>query len=85
MYKDYDCFILIKKIPGDSFVEVGTRGTVLMTFSYSPPTYEVEFVERGGYNIGNTTYTLTEEYMGTWVQTDCSPENDKSDNPVEQK
>ena len=63
IYKEHDCFILTKKIPNEDFVDVGTRGTVLMILSHLPPVYEVEFVTDEGRNFGNRTYTITEEFM----------------------
>ena len=63
MYNEYDCFFLMKHIPEDAFVDVGTCGVVLMVLSDSPPVYEVEFCDGKGGNIGNRTYSLSEEYM----------------------
>jgi len=63
MYNEYDCFLLTKQIPNDTFVEVGTCGVILMILNDSPPVYEVEFGDGKGGNIGNKTYTLSEEYM----------------------
>ena len=63
MYSEYDCFVLTKKIPNDTFVDVGKCGVVLMVLSNFPPIYEVEFVDNEGRNIGDTTYALSEEYM----------------------
>ncbi len=63
MFNEYDCIKLKKKIPNDDCVDVGTSGVILLILNCSPPVYEVEFTDSEGNNIGEKTYTLTEEYM----------------------
>ena len=68
MFHEYDCFILTKSIPGEeNEIPVGEQGVVLMVYSYDPPAYEVEFVDKDGRNLGKKgTYTITENYMKPW-------------------
>ena len=70
MFEMYDCFILTKKIPGaEDEIPVGYVGVVLMVYSHDPPTYEVEFVDKDGGNLGKEgTYTITEDYMKPWKE-----------------
>jgi hypothetical protein len=64
MFQEYDCFILTKDIPGEVELHQGTSGVVLMILGNDPPTYEVEFVNSMGNNMGyKFTYTLTEDFM----------------------
>jgi hypothetical protein len=63
MYDEYDTFILAKELE-DNTIKKGTRGVVLMILDTSPYTYEVEFPDDKGGNIGeNMTYTITEQFM----------------------
>jgi hypothetical protein len=67
MYKEYDCFILKKEIPGEYEIQIGQKGVVLMVLgrhsNYSS-TYEVEFLDDEGFNLGSQpTFEITEDYM----------------------
>jgi len=65
MYKEYDTFILTKRISGEN-IPLGTPGVILIIHSSDPPEYEVEFPDETGRNLGSKpTFTLTEEYMKT--------------------
>jgi hypothetical protein len=62
MFIEHECFILVKKIPGEDEIPLGMRGVVLMV--YSQDDYEVEFVDDRGYNIGTQpTFTLKKDFM----------------------
>ena len=70
MFQEYDCFVLSKLIPNENAIKKGTIGVVLMVLSDSPPTYEVEFVDEFGKNIGSSpTYTLVEDSMQKYFST----------------
>jgi hypothetical protein len=66
MFKELDCFVLLKSIPNDDTIPVGASGVVLMRFDEPSVAYEVEFtIPEAPYNMGNQlTYTLDESYMG---------------------
>lgn len=60
-FRVYDTFRLVKRIPSDSTVPVGTPGVVLLVFDDA---YEVEFPDGLGASIGAMiTYTLTLDYL----------------------
>ena len=62
MFQEYDTFVLKRELPS---VPVGTVGVILMVFDGSPLSYEVEFPNGQGGNLGDEiTYTLTEDFMG---------------------
>ena len=64
MFKEYDCFVLMKEIPNEPNIKIGMRGVILMVFGGEPCAYEVEFVDTNGFNIGSEiTFTLSEDYM----------------------
>ncbi len=46
MLDEYEYVELTENL--DSTLRAGTRGTVVMVYSSSPPEYEVEFVDRHG-------------------------------------
>lgn len=50
---DYDVVKALKKL--DSAVSTGTTGTVLMVFTTTPPSYEVEFVDDAGESLAVLT------------------------------
>jgi hypothetical protein len=62
MFKQFDCFRLTKPIPNEPLAaSVGSVGVVLEVWLDS---YEVEFVDANGVNIGYpATFILTEDYM----------------------
>jgi len=63
MFNEHDVFILQRALP-DGTVPAGTRGVVLMVFGGSPCSYEVEFPDGHGGNLGaEITYTLTDDDM----------------------
>ncbi len=67
MFEEYDRFQLVKNIPSAPEIPIGQVGVVLMKYAVAPPNinaYEVEFVIEGGYNLGDATYTITEDMMG---------------------
>ena len=67
MFNEHDCFVLTKAIPNEPEVKVGMRGVILMVFGGDPCDYEVEFVDKNGYNIGSElTFTLSEDYMSPY-------------------
>ncbi len=66
MFEEYDCFILKKSIPTVPEIPLGIIGVVLLKLgvdSNGMKMYEVEFVDNNGYNLNNTTYTISENYM----------------------
>ena len=63
MYNEYDTFILAEPLT-DTTIPVGTRGVVLMVLGGVPPSYEVEFPDGKGGNLGNdVSYTISARYM----------------------
>ena len=63
MFNEYDTFILSQPL-ADATIPVGTRGAVLMVLGGEPISYEVEFPDGRGGNLGkDISYTITEEFM----------------------
>lgn len=63
MYDEYETFILAKEL-SDKTIPKGTSGVVLMILDTNPCTYEVEFPDGKGGNLGKElTYTITEIFM----------------------
>ena len=63
MYDEYETFILAKELT-DKTIPKRTLGVVLMVLDTAPYTYEVEFPDGKGGNLGNeVTYTITEQFM----------------------
>ena len=61
MFREYETFALTQELPG---IPDGTVGVVLMVFGGTPCSYEVEFPDGQGSNLGDQiTYTVTENYM----------------------
>ena len=60
---EYETFILAKPL-ADTTIAVGSRGVVLMALGGKPETYEVEFPDGEGGNIGmEISYTVTIDQM----------------------
>lgn len=63
MFEEYDSFILVQPLK-DATIPIGTRGVVLMILGGDPTSYEVEFPDGKGGNLGKeSTYTITAVYM----------------------
>jgi hypothetical protein len=63
MFSEYEVFELVNSVQDDS-VPTGSRGVVLMVFEGDVVSYEVEFPDGEGGNLGNeVTYTITESQM----------------------
>ena len=63
MFSEYDVFILRRELL-DATVPVGTRGVVLLVLGGKPCSYEVEFPDGKGGNMGKEiSYTITEDFM----------------------
>ncbi len=63
MYKKYDTFILVKPL-NDITVPVGSLGVVLLVLGGEPHSYEVEFPDGRGWNIGKEiSYSITADSM----------------------
>ena len=59
MFHQYDCFELARPIDGE-VLPVGIIGVVLEVFDEETGVYEVEFVDKQGFNLGSKpTFTLT--------------------------
>lgn len=54
MFKDYDVVALKHDLPSEN-LRAGDTGTVLMVYSASPPTYEVEFTDEDGATLSLLT------------------------------
>jgi hypothetical protein len=64
MFNEYETFVLVKNIPGETIEEVGSVGVVLIVHRAHPPVYEVEFCDSQGRSVGSKpTFTLSEDYM----------------------
>jgi hypothetical protein len=63
MFNEYDSFRLRKPLP-DGSIPVGSRGVILVAFAGQPRSYEVEFPDGQGSNLGKSiSYTITEDFM----------------------
>ena len=63
MFEEYDTFLLSKPLE-DTTIPTGTRGVVLMVFGGEPTSYEVEFPDGNGGNLGkDISYTITADCM----------------------
>jgi len=66
MYDKYETFILAEDLPDKSVLK-GTRGVVLVVLDITPYTYEVEFADGEGGNLGNEiTYTSSKKSVGSF-------------------
>jgi len=59
--KEYDSCILIKSIPEEPNVRVGSRGAVLIVYNDSPVSYEVEFFDENKCSIA--VCTVREDFV----------------------
>ena len=63
VFNEYDTFVLRQQL-SDTTIPVGACGVVLMVLGGKPCSYEVEFPDQKGGNLGKEiSYTITEEFM----------------------
>ncbi len=64
MFDEHDTFVLCQQL-SDATIPVGTHGVVLMVYGEKPCSYDVEFPDGKGGNLGKAmTYTITGDFMG---------------------
>jgi len=63
VFKEHETFILCRPL-ADTTIPVNTCGVILMVLGGQPCSYEVEFPDGQGGNLGKeVTYTVTEDFL----------------------